>query len=145
MTGLPYLIPKTQHTGAAFTLDPEEIPLRRCLSPRERDTRISLLEREFQSNENRRRTHIYSHGHTATSQCRSMPNVTNEDSLVEYPNTNSCRWFNPDSGAGGYGFGNWPGNLAVNAYDDSKEEPYTAPSWPRLASGPTICENEDSC
>jgi len=27
--------------------------------------------------------------------------------------------------AGCYGFGNWPGNLAVNAYDDLKEEPYT--------------------
>ncbi|KAF8305580.1 glycoside hydrolase [Clavulina sp. PMI_390] len=34
-------------------------------------------------------------------------------------------WFNPDSGAGGYGFGNWPGNLAVNAYDNSQVEPYT--------------------
>ena len=54
-----------------------------------------------------------------------MSSVTKDDSLVEYPNTNSCRWFNPDSGAGGYGFGNWPGNLAVNAYDDSKVEPYT--------------------
>lgn len=36
-----------------------------------------------------------------------------------------CRWFNPDSGAGGYGFGTWPGNLARNAYDTSKVEPYT--------------------
>lgn len=40
-------------------------------------------------------------------------------------NMDSCRWFNPDSGAGGYGFGSWPGHLAVNAYDPSKVEPYT--------------------
>ncbi|KDQ21398.1 glycoside hydrolase family 29 protein [Botryobasidium botryosum FD-172 SS1] len=32
-------------------------------------------------------------------------------------------WFNPD--AGPYGFGNWPGHLARNPYDESKVEPYT--------------------
>ncbi|KAG8897839.1 hypothetical protein FRB99_007882 [Tulasnella sp. 403] len=34
-------------------------------------------------------------------------------------------WYNPDSGAGGYGFGDWPGQLAHNAFDYSKLEPYT--------------------
>lgn len=32
-------------------------------------------------------------------------------------------WFNPD--AGPYGFGNWPGHLARNPYNESKLEPYT--------------------
>ncbi|KAF8604399.1 glycoside hydrolase [Ceratobasidium sp. AG-I] len=32
-------------------------------------------------------------------------------------------WFNPD--AGPYGFGTFPGHLARNAYNESKEEPYT--------------------
>ncbi|KAG8928894.1 hypothetical protein FRC01_005210 [Tulasnella sp. 417] len=33
-------------------------------------------------------------------------------------------WYNPDAGSGGYGFGDWPGQLAHNAYDYSKLEPY---------------------
>lgn len=33
--------------------------------------------------------------------------------------------FNPDAGQGGYGFGDWPGELAHNAYNDSEIEPYT--------------------
>lgn len=32
---------------------------------------------------------------------------------------------NPDVGVGGYGFGDWPGQLARNAFDRSKTEPYT--------------------
>ncbi|KAF8305579.1 glycoside hydrolase family 29 protein [Clavulina sp. PMI_390] len=34
-------------------------------------------------------------------------------------------WFNPDMGKGGYGFGKWYGELAVNAYDNTTYEPYT--------------------
>ncbi|KAG8977748.1 hypothetical protein FRB90_008720, partial [Tulasnella sp. 427] len=33
-------------------------------------------------------------------------------------------WYNPDAGSGGYGFGDWPGQLAHNAYDYSKLEEY---------------------
>lgn len=35
------------------------------------------------------------------------------------------RWFNPDSGDGGYGWGTWPGHLARNAYNLTEVEPYT--------------------
>ena len=34
-------------------------------------------------------------------------------------------WYNPNVGKGGWGFGNWRGTLAPNAYDSSKMEPYT--------------------
>ncbi|KAF8329349.1 glycoside hydrolase superfamily [Cantharellus anzutake] len=34
-------------------------------------------------------------------------------------------WYNPNVGDGGYGWGTWPGWLARNAYDTSKEELYT--------------------
>jgi len=38
---------------------------------------------------------------------------------------NLCVRYNPDAGKGGYGFGDWPGHLARNAFDDSLVEPYT--------------------
>ncbi|KAG8860319.1 hypothetical protein FRB96_003968 [Tulasnella sp. 330] len=34
-------------------------------------------------------------------------------------------WFNPDAGRGGYGFGDFPGTLAHNAYNDTMLELYT--------------------
>ncbi|KAG8932212.1 hypothetical protein FRC02_001510 [Tulasnella sp. 418] len=34
-------------------------------------------------------------------------------------------WYNPDAGRTGAGFGDWPGFLAHNAYNDSQLEPYT--------------------
>ncbi|KAG8876596.1 hypothetical protein FRB97_004072 [Tulasnella sp. 331] len=34
-------------------------------------------------------------------------------------------WFNPDAGRGGYGFGDFPGELAINSYNESIIEPYT--------------------
>ncbi|KAG9016112.1 hypothetical protein FRB93_011586 [Tulasnella sp. JGI-2019a] len=34
-------------------------------------------------------------------------------------------WFNPDAGAGGYGFGDFPGHLPVNPYNESSVDPYT--------------------